>query len=62
MGSNPTPSATNMSMTSSPLSSYYIWTIGCQMNKAESERLGSYHEGLGYQAAATADRPIPAAD
>jgi len=28
---------------------YYIWTIGCQMNKAESERLGSSLEQLGYQ-------------
>ncbi|MBA7603780.1 tRNA-2-methylthio-N(6)-dimethylallyladenosine synthase [subsurface metagenome] len=28
---------------------YHIWTIGCQMNKAESERLGSYFEQLGYQ-------------
>ena len=28
---------------------YHIWTIGCQMNKAESERLGSYLEELGYQ-------------
>jgi tRNA-2-methylthio-N6-dimethylallyladenosine synthase len=34
---------------------YHIWTIGCQMNKAESERLGSYLEQLGYQATATAD-------
>ncbi len=33
---------------------YYIWTIGCQMNKAESERLGSYFEQLGYEPA-TAD-------
>ena len=31
---------------------YHIWTIGCQMNKAESERLGSYFEQLGYQPAA----------
>ncbi len=31
---------------------YYIWTIGCQMNKAESERLGSYLEQHGYQATA----------
>ena len=31
---------------------YYIWTIGCQMNKAESERLSSYFEQLGYQPAA----------
>ncbi len=32
---------------------YYIWTIGCQMNKAESERLGSLFEQFGYQATAT---------
>ncbi len=35
---------------------YYIWTIGCQMNKAESERLGSHLEELGYQPAATTDK------
>jgi len=34
---------------------YYIWTIGCQMNKAESERLGSYLEQLGYRATATTE-------
>ncbi len=34
---------------------YYIWTIGCQMNKAESERLGSFLEQLGYQATASAE-------
>jgi tRNA-2-methylthio-N6-dimethylallyladenosine synthase len=28
---------------------YHIWTIGCQMNKAESERLGSQFEELGYE-------------
>jgi tRNA-2-methylthio-N6-dimethylallyladenosine synthase len=27
---------------------YYIWTIGCQMNKSESERLGSVLEFQGY--------------
>ncbi len=32
---------------------YYIWTIGCQMNKAESERLGSLFEQQGYQATST---------
>ena len=37
------------------MSNYYIWTIGCQMNKAESERLGSYLEQLGYQATDTAE-------
>ncbi len=34
---------------------YYIWTIGCQMNKAESERLGSCLEQQGYQATTTAE-------
>jgi len=34
---------------------YHIWTIGCQMNKAESERLGSYLEQHGYREAATAE-------
>ena len=38
------------------MSQYYIWTIGCQMNKAESERLGSFFEQLGYQATATAEK------
>ncbi len=33
---------------------YHIWTIGCQMNKAESERLASCFEELGYQATDTA--------
>ena len=37
------------------MAKYYIWTIGCQMNKAESERLGSSFEQLGYQATATAE-------
>ena len=31
---------------------YYIYTIGCQMNKAESERLSSLFEETGYQVAA----------
>ncbi len=34
---------------------YHIWTIGCQMNKAESERLGSYFEEHGYEATAKAE-------
>ena len=29
---------------------YYIWTLGCQMNKAESQRIASYIELLGYKA------------
>jgi tRNA-2-methylthio-N6-dimethylallyladenosine synthase len=35
------------------MTKYYIWTIGCQMNKAESERLGGYLEQDGYQAVAS---------
>jgi len=34
---------------------YHIWTIGCQMNKAESERLASRFEELGYEATGKAD-------
>ncbi|MFC1913608.1 MiaB/RimO family radical SAM methylthiotransferase [Chloroflexota bacterium] len=34
---------------------YYIWTIGCQMNTAESERLSSYLEQAGYQATDTTE-------
>jgi tRNA-2-methylthio-N6-dimethylallyladenosine synthase len=34
---------------------YHIWTIGCQMNKAESERLSSRFEELGYAAAQSID-------
>ena len=37
---------------------YHIWTIGCQMNKAESERLGSYLEQLGYQPATADDADL----
>ena len=29
------------------MDTFYIWTIGCQMNKADSERLGSALEQLG---------------
>jgi len=32
---------------------YHIWTIGCQMNKAESDRLAACFRLQGYQAAAT---------
>ena len=32
------------------MNQFYIWTIGCQMNKADSERLGSALEQLGLQA------------
>ena len=35
---------------------YHIWTIGCQMNKAESERLGSLLEQRGYQSTAIPEK------
>lgn len=35
---------------------FYIWTIGCQMNKAESQRLADYLELLGYQASPVLQR------
>jgi tRNA-2-methylthio-N6-dimethylallyladenosine synthase len=33
------------------MTTYYLWTIGCQMNTAESERLAARFEALGYEAA-----------
>jgi len=38
------------------MSHYHIWTIGCQMNKAESERLASFFEQRGYQPTAAAEK------
>jgi tRNA-2-methylthio-N6-dimethylallyladenosine synthase len=37
---------------------YHIWTIGCQMNKAESERLKNLFEEQGYRAAAAAEADV----
>ncbi|HPX65680.1 MAG TPA: tRNA (N6-isopentenyl adenosine(37)-C2)-methylthiotransferase MiaB, partial [Anaerolineaceae bacterium] len=34
---------------------YHIWTIGCQMNVADSERLSRALEKLGYQSTNLAD-------
>ena len=34
---------------------YYVWTVGCQMNFADSRRLSELLEGRGYCEAATAD-------
>ncbi len=34
---------------------YHVWTIGCQMNKVESERLGGLFEQLGYQSIDSVD-------
>ena len=35
--------------------SYHIWTIGCQMNKADSERIATYLEQAGAQATSRAE-------
>lgn len=40
------------------MSHYYLWTIGCQMNQADSQHLSNYLESQGYQPAAS----IEAAD
>ena len=34
-------------------SNYYIWTIGCQMNKADSDRLGSALQQMGLSEASS---------
>ena len=34
---------------------YHIWTIGCQMNKAESERLAGFFEQAGYEHSSNLD-------
>jgi tRNA-2-methylthio-N6-dimethylallyladenosine synthase len=34
---------------------FYIWTIGCQMNKAESDRLAGYFENMGYKSVSCAE-------
>ncbi len=35
---------------------YYIWTIGCQMNKADSDYVAGYLEQAGYSPTTTAER------
>ncbi len=35
---------------------YYIWTIGCQMNRAESERLSAHFENLGLKPASNIEQ------
>ena len=35
------------------MQSYYIWTIGCQMNKADSERLESAFGQMGFQSSSS---------
>ena len=46
MGSNPIPSATHLGHMEQ-MRTYYLWTIGCQMNKADSERLESAMSQMG---------------
>ena len=38
------------------MSYYHIWTIGCQMNKADSERLATSFEKLGYKSTPDVDK------
>ena len=53
MGSNPIPSAAPTTKVMC-MESYHIWTIGCQMNQADSQRLASALEQLGLH---SVDRP-----
>ena len=34
--------------------SYHVWTVGCQMNKADSERLESALDGIGLRSSDSA--------
>ncbi|MBI2887049.1 MAG: tRNA (N6-isopentenyl adenosine(37)-C2)-methylthiotransferase MiaB [Chloroflexi bacterium] len=38
------------------MGTYYLWTVGCQMNVADSERLAAHLETLGYQPTPTPER------
>ena len=60
MGSNPIPSAIRAHLPHyMTIETYHIWTIGCQMNVADSERLAGALERLGLQAtAAPADADV----
>ena len=51
--SQPTPSATQEAAPAgpSPRGSYWITTFGCQMNKADSERMAGILEAMGYREA-----------
>ena len=37
------------------MTSYHLWTVGCQMNVADSERLGLSLDQLGYESVARAE-------
>jgi len=41
----------NMGEGSSSIARYFIWTIGCQMNKAESQQIAGRLDSVGHQAA-----------
>jgi tRNA-2-methylthio-N6-dimethylallyladenosine synthase len=60
MGSNPIPSATRSNAPSGAYFfeehvRYYVWTFGCQMNKADSAKLAAGLERLGHEAADSAE-------
>jgi len=57
MGSNPIPSAVlhYLPCSTEIMRSFHLWTIGCQMNTADSQRLGTALEQLGL-------RPVDRAD
>ena len=38
------------------MATYNLWTVGCQMNKADSERLASGLEQLGFETCETPEK------
>ncbi|MCL5027087.1 MAG: tRNA (N6-isopentenyl adenosine(37)-C2)-methylthiotransferase MiaB, partial [Chloroflexi bacterium] len=46
------PASTRGVSVTTPPQTYYIWTVGCQMNKADSESFAAALEGLGLRPAA----------
>jgi hypothetical protein len=53
-----TASPTTQTLPSQERGSYWITTFGCQMNKADSERMAGILESMGYQEA-SAEQAIP---
>src|SRR5579884_1161157 len=51
---HPSTSVTESPM-STPRGKYHIWTVGCQMNQADSQRIASILDGLGWDEVPTMD-------
>ena len=45
-------------MTETPPKKYWVWTVGCQMNKVDSERVATVLESQGVCPRAARTKPI----